>query len=137
MRMLCVATISLLACSGAPSQKSKPEHGGKTYEEQLPSAVVSRIWQQPRPIVIRHALVMPATSPSIPDGAVSFANGKIVAVGPDAQVQSPPGAEEIDARGLVVTPGIIDAHSHLGVYATPQTRRRATATRRPIPSRRK
>jgi imidazolonepropionase-like amidohydrolase len=119
--MLCVATISLLACSSAPAQKSKPEHGGKTYEEQLPAAVVSRIWQQPRPIVIRHALVMPATAPSIRDGAVSFANGKIVAVGPDAQVQTPQGAEEIDAHGMVVTPGIIDAHSHLGVYASPQT----------------
>jgi imidazolonepropionase-like amidohydrolase len=64
---------------------------------------------------------MPASSPSIPDGAVSFSDGKIVAVGPDAQVSTPPGGEEFDARGLVVTPGIIDAHSHLGVSGSPQS----------------
>jgi imidazolonepropionase-like amidohydrolase len=118
--MVCVATICCLACSGGPVAQKK-EKPNRTYEEQLAPAVVSRIWKQPRAVVIRHAFVMPASAPSIQDGAVAFADGKIVAVGPNAQVQTPPGAEEIDARGLVVTPGIIDAHSHLGVYASPQS----------------
>jgi imidazolonepropionase-like amidohydrolase len=79
------------------------------------------VWRQERAVVVRHATVMPASGPAIEDGAIAFADGKILAVGRDADVATPPGAEEVDGTGLYVTPGIIDAHSHLGVYATPET----------------
>src|ERR687894_960697 len=79
----------------------------------------ARSWSQARAVVIRHATVMPASGPAIEDGAVAFADGKLLAVGRNAEVATPPGAEEIDGTGLYVTPGIIDAHSHLGVYASP------------------
>ena len=111
------AILLLAACTAA----TPPAKSSKKYDEQLVPKLAPRTWAQPRAVVIRHALVMPATAPSIQDGAISFADGKIVAVGPNAQVQTPQGAEEIDAKGLIVTPGIIDAHSHLGVYASPQS----------------
>jgi imidazolonepropionase-like amidohydrolase len=38
-------------------------------------------------------------------------DGRIVEVGTD--VRAPVGAEVIDARGLVVMPGLIDAHVHV------------------------
>jgi imidazolonepropionase-like amidohydrolase len=79
------------------------------------------VWRQERAVVVRHATVMPASGPAIEDGAVAFADGKILAVGRNADVATPPGAEEVDGTGLYVTPGIIDAHSHLGVYASPDT----------------
>src|SRR5205823_9030395 len=44
-------------------------------------------------------------------------NGKIAAVG--AAVSPPADALVIDGGGKYVTPGIIDDHSHLGVYAAP------------------
>ncbi|WP_164007591.1 amidohydrolase family protein [Pyxidicoccus trucidator] len=81
----------------------------------------SRVWKQPRAVVVRHATVMPATGPALEDGAVAFVDGKVVAVGRNADVATPPGAEEVDGTGLFVTPGIIDAHSHLGVYASPSS----------------
>ncbi len=84
-------------------------------------SVPARVWSQTRPVVVRHATVMPASGPAIEDGAVSFVDGKILAVGRNAEVATPPGAEEVDGTGLYVTPGIIDAHSHLGVYASPET----------------
>ncbi|MBU8894440.1 amidohydrolase [Corallococcus sp. H22C18031201] len=80
-----------------------------------------RTWTQPRAVVVRHATVMPASGPAIADGAVAFVAGRLVAVGPNAEVRSPPGAEEVDGTGMYVTPGIIDAHSHLGVYSMPTT----------------
>ncbi|HZI12586.1 MAG TPA: amidohydrolase family protein [Myxococcus sp.] len=80
-----------------------------------------RTWKQPRAVVVRHATVMPATGPAIEDGAVAFVDGKLVAVGRDAEVPTPEGAEVVDGTGLYVTPGIIDAHSHLGVYARPDS----------------
>ena len=44
-------------------------------------------------------------------------DGKIESVG--ANLAVPAGYTTVDARGRWITPGIIDAHSHLGVYAQP------------------
>jgi dihydroorotase len=40
-------------------------------------------------------------------------NGKIAVVGPEARQKAPPDLEKIDAKGLVVCPGLIDSHVHL------------------------
>jgi len=50
-------------------------------------------------------------------GCVLIDNGKVVAVGETLPI--PEGCEIFDATGKVVTPGLIDAHTHLGVYAEP------------------
>ena len=50
-------------------------------------------------------------------GCVLIEKGKIVAVGQSLPI--PDGCEVFDATGKVVTPGLIDAHTHLGVYAEP------------------
>jgi imidazolonepropionase-like amidohydrolase len=47
-------------------------------------------------------------------GHVIVRGGKIAGVGPSVKV--PAGAEVVDAEGLVVTPGLIDAHTHVGNY---------------------
>jgi imidazolonepropionase-like amidohydrolase len=48
---------------------------------------------------------------------VLMRDGRIAAVG--TNLAAPENAVVIDARGRFVTPGIIDAHSHLGVYPSP------------------
>ena len=49
----------------------------------------------------------------IEDGAVAIAKGKIVTVGSSADITSNYVArEKIDANGKIVTPGLIDAHTH-------------------------
>ncbi|NLL37674.1 MAG: amidohydrolase [Fretibacterium sp.] len=50
----------------------------------------------------------------IKDGVVAIEDGKIVAAG--AGVPVPQGAEVTDLKGLFVTPGLIDAHVHMGAY---------------------
>jgi imidazolonepropionase-like amidohydrolase len=70
------------------------------------------------PTVIRHATVFTGDGQQINDGTVVFANGVIQAVG-DAALPSPAGALEIDGTGKFVSPGVIDIHSHLGVYPSP------------------
>jgi imidazolonepropionase-like amidohydrolase len=47
-----------------------------------------------------------------------FAVGKVVRVG-DSSLAIPAGFTRIDGSGKFVTPGIIDIHSHLGVYPSP------------------
>ncbi len=112
MRTLLVLALVAAGCQTGRPSKPPPE-------EKAPAPVHEQRWIQPRAVVIRHATVLPASGPAIEDGAISFADGKIVAVGKD--VATPPGAEEIDGKGAFITPGLIDAHSHLGVYATPST----------------
>lgn len=69
--------------------------------------------------LIRGATVFTGTGEKIENGAVLIDNGRIAAVGPAASVAAPEGATVIDAAGRYVTPGVIDAHSHLGVYPSP------------------
>jgi imidazolonepropionase len=52
----------------------------------------------------------------VKDGAILLDDGRIVAVGPRAQVegrQDARGAEKLDVGGRVVLPGFVDAHTHL------------------------
>ncbi|MCJ2183667.1 amidohydrolase [Novosphingobium sp. 1949] len=71
-----------------------------------------------RPTALVGAVVYDGRGKRIDDGVVLFAQGKVVAVGgPDLAI--PEGYDRIDARGKYVTPGVIDAHSHLGVYPSP------------------
>jgi imidazolonepropionase-like amidohydrolase len=70
-----------------------------------------------RPTAVVGAAVFTGTGALIENGVVLVKDGKIEAVGPNLPV--PAGYETVDGRGKWVTPGLIDAHSHLGVYASP------------------
>jgi len=69
------------------------------------------------PELIQGATVLTGTGERLDGADVLLANGRIQAIGKNLAV--PDGARIIDARGKWVTPGIIDIHSHLGVYAVP------------------
>ncbi|MCG8464814.1 MAG: amidohydrolase [Xanthomonadales bacterium] len=67
--------------------------------------------------LIRGATVLTGTGERLNNADVLMSDGKIQAVG--QQLQTPAGAKVIDGEGRWVTPGIIDVHSHLGVYPSP------------------
>ncbi|MHC4821077.1 MAG: amidohydrolase [Planctomycetota bacterium] len=55
----------------------------------------------------------------IEDGVVVVRDGKITAVGERADVEVPGNIPVFDAGGRTLLPGIIDTHSHMGVYSWP------------------
>ena len=63
-------------------------------------------------IFIKNGLIKPISSEDFV-GNVLIDGDKIVAIGAD--IDAPEGAEIIDATGCIVTPGIVDGHSHLGM----------------------
>jgi imidazolonepropionase-like amidohydrolase len=69
------------------------------------------------PLLIQGATVLTGTGERLEKTDVLIANGRIQAVG--TGLSAPAGARVLDARGRWVTPGLIDIHSHLGVYAVP------------------
>ena len=66
---------------------------------------------QARVVALRGGTVLTVTTGTIPNGTVVLRDGKIAAVG--ANVSIPAGAEIIDTTGQFVSPGLIDAHSHI------------------------
>lgn len=71
----------------------------------LPAALAA----QARPLVITNAVLYDGSGGPGVAGGVRVVGGKIVAVG---RVVAGPGEEAVDARGLALAPGFIDAHSH-------------------------
>lgn len=69
------------------------------------------------PTAIVGARLLTGTGEEIDDATLVMREGKIVSV--LAHGAAPPDTVVIHADGKWVTPGIIDPHSHLGVYASP------------------
>jgi len=104
------------APSQAPAQTRASAESSSVDRAQYPSTYQ----RHPNPpVLIRNATIMTAAGQEIPNGSILFRDGRIVAVG--ATVQAPPDALVVDGTGKFVTPGLIDDHSHLGVYAAPGT----------------
>jgi imidazolonepropionase-like amidohydrolase len=66
--------------------------------------------------LITNATILTGTGERLDDASLLISDGKIQFVG---MGKAPAGVNTIDAGGRWVTPGLIDVHSHLGVYASP------------------
>lgn len=65
-------------------------------------------------IVITNGLIYTMAGEPLVDGQLEMKEGKITYVGPKRDV--PQDATVIDAKGDLVTPGLIDAHCHIGLF---------------------
>ncbi len=71
-------------------------------------------------VFIEDARILTGTGKEILKGSILISSNKVKAIG--ESLNKPPGAKVIDANGKWVTPGIIDIHSHMGVYPAPGLR---------------
>ncbi len=121
MRSLWFLTVPLAAaCTTASArQEAQPPAPAETTSVGRPQYSSTYSRHANPPVVIRNATIMTAAGQEIASGSILFRDGRIVAVGPT--VDAPADAIVVDGAGRFVTPGIIDDHSHLGVYAAPGT----------------
>ncbi len=63
------------------------------------------------------ARIEPVDAPVIERGTLLVKGGRIVAVGPAAEVRVPEDAVTVDVAGRVIVPGLVDSHSHIGAVA--------------------
>lgn len=93
----------------SPSQTSIP-YLGEPYPStyQRPSAA---------PVLIEAVDILDGLGGRFAQASLLLIDGKIAAINPSEAV--PVGTWRIDGRGKWVTPGLIDAHSHSGVFVLP------------------
>jgi len=119
MRPLVLSVV--LWCTAAPLGAQAPEAKPFTDTLSFDRAQYPSTYQRRRfaPVLIRNANVFTGVGAELRNASVLFQDGRIVAVGAD--LTAPAGALVIDGTGKWVTPGLIDTHSHIGVYAAPGT----------------
>ncbi|MDR3528651.1 MAG: amidohydrolase [Rhizomicrobium sp.] len=133
MKRLCTVALSALVlygCAATGGESATKADASKSLVKGLdaslnPDPFPSTYKPLPsKATAIVGANILTATGQEIDGGVVVMANGKIVAVGP-AGTAVPADAVVVDGKGKWVTPGVIDAHSHLGVYPTPAVQARS------------
>ena len=106
----------LAGCASAPQQPAAPAKPYDYTANPYPSTY-QRVASPP--VLLQHATVLTGTGARLEDADVLLRDGLVVAVG--SGLDAPADAVRVDATGRWVTPGIIDVHSHLGVYPSPGT----------------
>ncbi len=129
---------ALTACAAQAVKPDTQEHAAAAAQESSADQATGPAAAPPRdndfypstyrvaptaPTLIEHATVLTGTGARLEDADVLIVEGKIQGVG--SHLQRPPQTHVIDGHGRWVTPGLIDIHSHLGVYPSPGVRANA------------
>ena len=115
-RVPALALLLALACA-ARSPATQPPASDPPKVAAPPAADPSPPVPAGPPRLFRNARVMTAAGQILERADLLVVDGRISAVGPN--LSAPAGAVLVDVAGKTLTPGIIDTHSHLGVYASP------------------
>lgn len=111
-----LAAVLVAGCaSTAPARSDAPPAANARFTDD-PYPSTYRAIASP-PVLISGATVLTGSGERLENADVLLVDGKVSAIG--SGVQAPAGAVRVDARGKWVTPGLIDVHSHLGVYPSP------------------
>jgi len=114
----------LLFCLTAATANAEEKKGDKDKKDRAPLVKINKdpypSTYQPlasRRTMIINATILDGAGKQIDNGQILMDGGRIIAIGTDIEV--PKGSIVLDVSGKWVTPGIIDNHSHLGVYPSP------------------
>ncbi len=112
------ASSSSSTASSTPAASSRAMLPGLTSSSDL-NPYPSTYTPLPRQnMAIVGATVFDGAGRKYENGVVIVTDGLIAAIG-GASTPVPQGHQVVDARGRFVSPGVVDIHSHLGVYPSP------------------
>ncbi len=113
-------------CAAAPvadgpktAPRTLPELRGDPSARAEAKAVLSPLPAGGTPVAIVGATLHLGDGRVMENGAIVLQDGRITQVGAALAVTVPEGARTVAGEGRHVTPGLIDTHSHMGVYAVP------------------
>ena len=121
---LAFSSVFLTGCgtesTSVPAQESTPTNTQTKTNDPYPTTY-ERLASEPT--LIKNVTLYDGIGGVFEDTQILLQDGKIQGIGDD--IALPDEYVEIDGTGKFVTPGIIDTHSHLGVYPSPDTRSHA------------
>jgi imidazolonepropionase-like amidohydrolase len=85
----------------------------------IAGAVLHAADARPAMVVYQGGRILTAAGSVFDPGTLVVSQGKIVDVGSSDSVAIPKDAQVEDVSGKVIIPGLVDTHSHLGVYSRP------------------
>ena len=65
------------------------------------------------------AKIITASGQTFDPGVILVEKGKIIEIGPSDKVTVPDDANRVDLTGKTIIPGLVDTHSHIGIYSRP------------------
>ena len=123
LAMLASLSLALTACAATGPMKGAKDSIDSGAESKTISPSTSSPYPstykpaRSTPTLIRGATVLIGNGERLDNADVLLRDGVIAAVG--TRLDAPADARIVDGKGKWVTPGIIDVHSHLGVYPSP------------------
>lgn len=111
--------LALAACATVPSSGNDSQEGSAKSGDSADYVAFASTYKIPEaaPVVVRNVRALTGMGDELESTDVLIENGKIAAVG--KQLTAPDEAIEVDGTDKWLTPGIIDVHSHMGVYPNP------------------
>ena len=116
--LLCAPLFLAQGCGSGPGQGSCPAPLFPPVPERAAKATAPKL--SGGSVLIRGATVWTAASEVHQGADVLVVDGRITRVG--VGLEAPEGVMVVDGKGAHLTPGIIDPHSHIGVYPLPGLR---------------
>ena len=110
--VICLLFVFVLEAQENDANDIKSDHLNGAYQSTYNP-------EQSEKILIRNARVLTGTGEELANASILIENNRISAIG---KIKKNIKANIIDAKGKWITPGIIDIHSHMGVYPAPSLR---------------
>lgn len=123
MRQIVVAgalTFLLAACSSHSAHSIKTSAASQSNINRDPFPSTYKPFASP-PVLLKAAHIYDGKGGEMQRGDVLMQGGKIIKVA-ESITEVPQNTVTVNGNGKFVTPGIIDIHSHMGVYAAPAVR---------------
>jgi imidazolonepropionase-like amidohydrolase len=117
----CVAVAASGCVTTSSNEKEKPPEVEPSDVDWPPDETarnLAPVQSEPETVLIKDAVVMTAVGRTFDPGYLLLEDGEIAQVSGES-IEAPADAEVVDADGRYVTPGLIDTHSHIGVYPAP------------------
>lgn len=117
---VCAANSANAQSEAQPEAQSEAQPKAQAYAQ--PNAEVYPSTYQPlasEPVLIVNATILTGTGQRLDNASLLLIDGKVAELSDGKTIKADREVTTLDAEGRWVTPGLIDVHSHLGVYASP------------------